>query len=456
MRQYYAWILMFSASANVGAQQLPPPADPIPLDPLPAQVSPVPLNSSDALLPTPAEEPTFEASSIRTLAQIESVAMANHPSIVAATNAVAAAQGRALQAGLYPNPTLQGGALQLGGKETMWAGTVAQEIVVKRKLYLERQAECQAVRQAQFELTRTRFEVLRNVRAGFYRVLALQMRSETLNQLQEIARRSFETGQRLRAGGEGTLTDELQLKIQYRRAAATLQSIDALRTGAMGSLAALTGSPELNLDRVEGNMNLPLPDFEYALVRSGILSQNAEASKAQIEIARRRYILRRALVEPCPNPVIQGGYQYFVGGIGNDDGIQNLPTAMVSFPIPVWNRNQGSIREARSEVSRASYLFRNTQNDLSQRAADALGRLAAARELVAAYEAEILPAAKETLGLAQAAYQGGQLGLLQLLQAQRDLVDAQLGQVDAQEQRWQAAVDLAQLLQLDVFPPTAP
>jgi len=384
------------------------------------------------------------------LSDLESLALANHPSIQTAIAGIAAAQGNALQVGLYPNPNFIGGATQWGGSDTFWIGSMSQEFVVANKLRLQRSAALQEVRQAEYNLTQTRFEVLTTVRAVFYRTLALQRRVEALTQLVEIAKKSFESGERLKRGGEGTLTDELQLKIQYRRAAAVLKSNEQQLAASKNSLAAVTGLPELKIGKIDGKLETPIPDMEYALVRAGVLAQNAQIGKAQAEIIRRRFLLRRAIVEPWPNPTIQSGYQYYTSFP------HNQPILLASVPIPVWNRNQGGIRQARANVSGAAANLRVTETSLSNLTADALGRLHSSTELVKEFEKEIVPAATQTVQLAQAAYQGGQFSLLQLLQAQRDLVDANLGYIDAQQGRWEAVVDIAQLLQLDSFPPISP
>ena len=415
---------------------------------IPQEVSPLPT----ATLPEPNGESLSDDSyrelAIARLGDLESLALANHPSIQTAIAALAAAQGNAIQVGLYPNPNMIAGATQWGGSDTFWIGSVSQEFVVANKLRLQRQAALQEVRQADFNLTQTRFEVLSTVRDVFYRTLALQRRVEALTQLVDIAGKSYESGERLKRGGEGTLTDELQLKIQFRRAAAILASNNAQLSAAKNSLAAVTGLPEMKIGKVDGILETALPDMDYALVRAGVLAQNAQVGKAQAEIIRRRFLLRRAIVDPWPNPTIQSGYQYYTSFP------HNQPILLASVPIPVWNRNQGGIRQARANVSGAAANLRVTENSLSNLTADALGRLGSATELVKEFEKEIVPAATQTVQLAQAAYQGGQFSLLQLLQAQRDLVDANLGYIDAQQQRWQAAVDIAQLLQLENFPPT--
>jgi cobalt-zinc-cadmium efflux system outer membrane protein len=384
------------------------------------------------------------------LYDVESLALANHPSIQSAIAAISAAQGNALQVGLYPNPNFIGGATQWGGSDTFWLGSFSQEFVVANKLRLQRSAALQEVRQAEYNLTQTRFEVLTTVRAVFYRTLALQRRVDALTELVEIAKKSFESGERLKRGGEGTLTDELQLKIQYRRAAAVLKSNEQQLAASKNSLAAVTGLPELKIGKIQGALESPIPEMDYTLVRAGVLAQNAQIGKAQAEIIKRRFLLRRAIVEPWPNVTIQSGYQYYTSFP------HNQPMLLASLPIPVWNRNQGGIRQARANVSGAAASLRVTETSLSNLTADALGRLHSSTELVKEFEKEIVPAATQTVQLAQAAYQGGQFSLLQLLQAQRDLVDANLGYIDAQQGRWEAVVDIAQLLQLDNFPPTAP
>jgi hypothetical protein len=51
-------------------------------------------------------------------------------------------------------------------------------------------------------------------------------------------------------------------------------------------------------------------------------------------------------------------------------------------------------------------------------------------------------------------YGKGEVTFLSLLQAQRTLTETELAFVEAQAERWSNAVAIADLLQLEVFPPT--
>ena len=64
----------------------------------------------------------------------------------------------------------------------------------------------------------------------------------------------------------------------------------------------------------------------------------------------------------------------------------------------------------------------------------------------------MLPKAREALRLVQQLYAAGLTDFYRLLQAQRQLMDVNLGYVNAQETRWIAAAEVAGLLQADRFP----
>ena len=380
------------------------------------------------------------------LGELEQLAEENNPKLREALAAIESARGTALQVGLYPNPEVVGGTNQLGGEQSQYVGTIRQEIVVKGKLGLQRSAALRAVEQAELALVSTRFEVLTEVRQRFYHALVAQERVSVLELLVDIARRSYDASVKLHEGGEGTRTDVLLLDVELQRAEVSLENGRVLLDAATNELAAALGLPELEIPSLDGSLETELADMEYELVRAGILDRNARIREAQVEVGRRQILLRREIVEPWPNPTIEGGYQNTVSDPNNQAII------MLSLPIPVWNRNQGAIRSARAEIGRAMEKLGTLENELSRQAAEALGRFQAATQLADRFAKQIKPKAEETLNLTQTAYQQGQFDFLRLLQAQRNVVEADLGYLDAQANRWDAAAQLAGLLQQEMFP----
>jgi cobalt-zinc-cadmium efflux system outer membrane protein len=157
-------------------------------------------------------------------------------------------------------------------------------------------------------------------------------------------------------------------------------------------------------------------------------------------------LLQRAQVEPFPNVNFLGGVQYQA----SEPRQQGL--YQVTMTMPLWNRNQGNIRAAQQSVGTAMAALGRVRNDLSNQTAAALGRYLSAQQSVDRFEQQILPKAQETQRLTQQLYGEGQLDFLRLLQAQRTLIEANLGYINAQEARWTAAAEVAGLLQSERFP----
>jgi outer membrane protein TolC len=138
---------------------------------------------------------------------------------------------------------------------------------------------------------------------------------------------------------------------------------------------------------VQGDLLDPIPDFNEDIVRAFVATQSAQVRMAEADIAKQQYVQRRAEVDPYPD--IRCGPSFQNGVVENTS--QGWFT--VAFFVPMWDRNQGNIRQARADV-RASRANREAvQNDLLTIANDLLGDHYAARERAHRYHKVILPSA---------------------------------------------------------------
>lgn len=380
------------------------------------------------------------------LEDLQALAEGNNPALREATAQVAEARGRALQAGLYPNPLVGGGGQQLGGADYQYVATVNQTIVTKGKLRLDRAAICREVTQAQLRYTRTRFDLLAAVRQQFYAVLAGQARVTSLEELVSLTSKSHDSSVKLLKGGEGTKADSLLLEIELERAEVGLQNAQTQLAALRQQLAAVIGMPDLVIGEVEGRLTGSLPDYQAELASKGYLSENALARIARVDVDRNRILLHRAIVEPCPNLGLYGAYQY------NNLPSQDQAQLLVTMAIPLWNRNQGAISAAQAKIGQSRQAVQKVENELTAQLSLALGRYLAAQQLVDRYEQKIVPRSEETLALTQKAYAAGEFDFLRLLQSQKTLVETYLGYVNAQEARWTAAAEISGVLQHEQFP----
>jgi outer membrane protein, heavy metal efflux system len=355
-------------------------------------------------------------------------------------------RGRAHQALLYPNPTLSGGAMQLGGRDSQYYGQVSQELVTKHKLNLDASAACREVYQAELRFLRTRYELLTAVRRDYYTVLALQRRVIVLDRLIALSSDLAKAGDQLEKAGEGTRGDTLLFEIELEKAEVNRANAAAELRAARRQLATDLGlhdDPELV---VTGNL-LEEPTSVLAIVEAaGYVPRNANVQIAEQEVDRSRFLLQRAEAQPFPNVTVNAGYMRQVVSPFN------MAILQVEIPVPVWNKNQGNICAAQAAVARSQQAVARTQLDIARELADAIGRFQQSQQQVERYRDRIVPKAKEGVEIVRGGIAGGQLELVRLLQAQRALIDSSLMYLTALEARWKAAADIAGMTQLDLFP----
>ena len=408
------------------------------------QVPPAPDVESEA---EPAPTVSVEANNAISLPALIALADAHHPRLMTAYQQVQAARGRAWQAGLYPNPVLATASPQLAGKESQYNAFISQDLVTAGKLKLDVAAVCREVQQAEFEWQAARFAIITDLRTQFYTTLAAQKRTATWETLVQIATRSHQVAEKLQQAGEGTRSDSLLVAIEVDRSQVGLANTETTYTIGRRQLAILTGMPELEFARLEGDLESPLPDFDEATLRYDVARANPAANIARVEIDRLGLKLERANVEPIPNINVMGGYQRQVAG-----DYQNMGLFQVSVVVPLWNRNQGNRFAVQSQLAGARADVHRIELDLANQAVQSLASYRTASQLVEKYETQILPKARETFRISEQLYSQGQIDFLRLLQAQKTLLEAELARIDALEQRWRAAAMIAGLRQDEHFP----
>lgn len=383
------------------------------------------------------------------LDELTAIALANSPQIREAVNQAAAARARALQASLYPNPIFGTASPQLAGNQSQYNAYVIQDVVTRNKIGLDTAAAGRRAREAELAAVRARFDVLTVVRQRFYTALVAERKVTVLNSMVTIARTSLDISERLLKAEAGTRGDVLLLQIEFSRADAELKNANTLATTTKRQLAAAVGLMDMPIARVEGDLRHPLPDYDLVALQQGVIARNANAQSAEVEISRTQFVLRRAVVEPFPNVNMMGGYQNQGPGAMAPES-QGL--YQVQMIVPLWNRNQGNIRAAQSNVSAAVAQLNRVEMELANDSAEALGRYITARQLVERFERIVLPSAIELQDISEQLYRQGQIEFLHYLNSQRALLDANLDYLSAQSAQWSAAAEVAGLLQSERFP----
>lgn len=384
-----------------------------------------------------------------TLADLVRLGLESNPRLAQAALSIDAARGRALQAGLYPNPVLSGTFDELtdrqgrGGVNTF--PFVTQDIVTGGKLTLSRAAVEREVDQATLTLAARRAELLAAVRTAYFDILTLQRRLAMLRQLRDLTRETVAQMERLAQAKQATRLDIVQLEVEGERVQAEFEATERELPGAFRRLAAAVGARDLPPAEIAGTLETPLPDYDLDRVRQYVLGVHPEVRSAQAGIARARLLWERAQAEVIPNVNVGAGY------VRQNQNASNDFVLAFSLPVPVWNRNQGAIQAALAEIGTATREVERVQNDLTDRVAAAYRDYAAARQR-AIRLGTVRAKAEEAFRLIVEA-KNFNFTTVQRLVAQQAVIQATLDQIRAQGDAWRAASALSGLTLEEQWPP---
>ncbi|MGI9471718.1 MAG: TolC family protein [Rubripirellula sp.] len=379
-----------------------------------------------------------------TLESLESIALSANPSIQRASAIVGAARARALQVGLRPNPEVGIDFQQLGsdGLAEQYGVLVRQEMVRSQKLDLNRSVALHRAAVLEQQLVAQRQRVLTDVRIAYVRALRAERQVTLSGQIAEIARQGVTVTQELLDAGEIGRADLLQAEIEVETAAILVRNAENMQLSVWQNLAAVTGQATLEVQPLAGDPADVDEELEFESALQDLRSRSPEVAAALSEIERARCNLKRQQIEVKPNVTVQGLINWRDNGIGGDpDG-----AISVSLPLPLWNKNQGGIREARYQLGAAQHALSQVELELKHRMAPVFERYRNAQEQAKRYEEKILPKAAETLELTRQTYELGEVSFINLLTVQRTFANTQLAHLDAQEELRIARAEIMGLL----------
>jgi outer membrane protein, heavy metal efflux system len=163
-------------------------------------------------------------------------------------------------------------------------------------------------------------------------------------------------------------------------------------------------------------------------------------------------MVQRERREPIPNVTMQAV-------VGRNFEFNNLTTVGVqaSIPLPIFNRNQGTVREAQADLSRDHAELERVSLSLRQRLADVAMHYNDALQSVEDFRAESLPLARRAYEIQSANFRQRRAAWPQVLVAQRTFVELNQEYVQSLLELRRAEVAINGLLLVDgLAPPETP
>lgn len=394
--------------------------------------------------------PAPAAANSLALADLTELTLARNPRLAQVTWAVETARGKALQAGLYLNPIINLTADELNDRTgrggILGLPYITQEIVTAGKLKLSRAAGDKEADAATLNVVAERYRVLTDVRQAYFDALTLERRVEVLAALVDLSEKAVEQAVKLENAKQAARIDVLQLEVDRERYRAELDATRRSIPAARQKLASTIGVPELPAGPLAGDLDLLPPKHDLAKVNEYALEVSPQVQSAVVGVERAKLLVRRAEVEVVPNVTAGLGYTYQGQNRSSDWA------AGVSFPAPIWNRNQGNIRAARAQLGEAVAEVERVRTSVSGQLAVAYTGYTSALARVERYKSTIIPKSRESYILADTAYKAGLFDYIKLVTAQRAVAEANLELIKSQGEMWRAASEIAGLTLEDAWP----
>ena len=363
---------------------------------------------------------------------------AGHPYLRALRLGVREIEAGERERGLLANPTVGYTREDAGGASDDFL-LFSQELPLRGRVGLLREAAGHAVTAAEARAEASRLAFEARLRLAFTDLLLAQERVAVLDGgLQELAR-LVEVLRALELEGEGSRFDRLRTErevadVETDREAAVIECLMA-----RARLAAFL-EPGTDADRLFAVGRLldaaPVPGPDALLARA--LARRADYRA--LTLGETRWATERRAAERLrlPAAAVTAGLKRSGSAPGRESGY----VVAATVGVPLFNRGQAQV--ARAEAARAKTdaerLALRTRIQSEVRAAHAAA--SRYRALAERYRVESVEPAAELAAIATAAYEEGEYGILELLDAHRVVVGAGLRLLELSATARRAGIDL--------------
>jgi cobalt-zinc-cadmium efflux system outer membrane protein len=366
---------------------------------------------------------------------------------------VALSQAEARTRTVYSNPSFSYSREGAGYNEFFEA---SQTLPLSGRIRYLRDAGSAAVSVAEANREASLWSLRSDLRVAFYRMVALQERLRVLATGTSEVENLIRILRQREDAGEGSRYDRLRAE----REAAELR----IDTAVARSLVAAAGAqlaawlPEgSQVQQVRGDLTVPSkrPDTDE-LVRRAI-GARADYRAEQKSLARYRIEEMAARRLRIPEPQVSAGVKRadVTSGVGPNPFSNVARTGLViglSVPLPLFNSGRYEVARYQAEQEQSDAHIAVLARQIRTEIRGARDVLAIRAEALAAWQRELGSAGADLTRITQAAYEEGEIGILELLDSLRVSRVANLRSLDLQAGVKEAFIELERVVGEEVRP----
>ncbi len=326
-----------------------------------------------------AQSNTFQKDSLRiSIDSAEHIFIDNNLMLLAQKYNIDAQKAQIIQAKLYPNPNINYShglyhselkKFFATGQDGEYAAGISQVIILARKRNKQIQIAETNSKIAEYQF----YDLLRTLkytlRVDFYNIYFLQQSSkvygEEIRSLQQIVK-AFEQQK-----GKGYISEKEVVRIK-----AQLYSLESEENDLINQINDIQSELRLVL-QIKNNYIVPIVNENHLdnlnpeqfpitqLIDTAYIDRtDLKISRSTVELNKQFYNLQKALA--TPDITLQAGYDK------QGSYIHNFNSLGFGMDIPIFNRNQGNIKSAKSSIEISSTLQKYNEATIEEQIARAL------------------------------------------------------------------------------------
>ncbi len=371
------------------------------------------------------------------------VALSTNPGLLAQAQSIAAARADVAQAGLLPNPVL-GVTIGFpgGGEQNITAFSVS---LVQQLAALWTRGDRVAAAEGELdgailELVDAALDLSARVRIAHARAMNADRVAALTHEHAALLDRLVTVAQHRIDAGEGTRLDLTRIQLVRRTLEAEARAADLERLTARLELLALMGMADAPTEFALA----PAPASAEALPDDRAAMDLAAHQRLDVAIADARLrsavaTLGQARGERIPE--IEAGVEF-----SSDDERRQEIGPVIGVEIPIFDTGDAGVAKAAAGARAAEHAARQARQRAFAESRAALARARAADDIAAFTREQMVSLSGENLDLARSAVASGQADTTVLMEAQREVIQANLGLAQAELRAVEARIALARAL----------
>ena len=395
--------------------------------------------------------PVMAEEQVLSLPQVIEYSLQNNGGLISLREEKGIRDAGKVRAGLFPNPTLDvevgTGALTGSSAENSLALGISQEFLLagkrgKRTAMAERELDMY-----RWQLADRERLAGGEVKAAFYDVLLSEQRIALSVRAIALSRQLLDvTKERLAAGDIPELEMNLAQVELARSESARIEAEKGHRQN-QAKLSALMGLPLDKQPVLSGKLDVTVPLTQtVAELKQLARDRRPDVKALEAEKGRGDADISLSQAEGIPNltaglVVRRDTTSLEVGGVEGKDTAYTIGMKL-SMPIPLFDRNQAGVQEARARRSSSEGRLIALRRDVDREVETAYAGCLNSDTILSLYRKNIIPQLEENLKLTQEAYRLGEVGILAVIQEQKNFFEVSDGYLTALHDRQIALVKL--------------